>query len=98
MDLVLVMLTVWVTTVEFTGVLGPVLQAVEDVPPEGAPAVREEAAVQVVVEVAGVAAVAAAVVVDVVVVVVDVVVAVVVADTVELLLEPFHFVSSFMIP
>ena len=85
------MLTVWVTTVEFTGVRGPVLQALEDVPPEGAPAVREEAAVQVVVEVAGVAAVAAAA-------VVDVVVAVVVADTVELLLEPFHFVSSFMIP
>ena len=45
MDLVLVMLTVWVTTVEFTGVRGPVLQALEDVLPEGAPAVREEAAV-----------------------------------------------------
>jgi hypothetical protein len=80
--------------VEFTGVLAPVLQALEDVPPEGVPAVREEAAVQVVAEAAGVAVVAAAVAVDVVVVAV---VDVVVANTVELLLEPFHFVSSFMI-
>jgi hypothetical protein len=76
-----VMLAVWVTTVEFTGVLAPVLQALEDVPPEGAPVVREGVAVQVVVEVvvAAVVAVAAAV----------AVADVVVADTMELL-EPFH--------